>query len=208
MSESVTSSGPDVSPPSGASQAVRLLRAALPHAITALVAVVLTLGIQRFLPSVTHDAVQPAVQGTSVIPAPSLLPTADTLPTGGAVPSPQPTEAPLAAALTRQEVIDLRAQDDRLWAAMYLMRALNHLADAEASLRVNDFARVEQILTAIDDALAQAYTRAADADRDPIAQIRRDIGSIREDLYLRPEGMDARMARVRQAIMTLIEARR
>ncbi len=110
--------------------------------------------------------------------------------------------------MTRQEVIDLRTQDDRLWAAIYLMRALNHLADAEASLRVNDFARVEQTLTAIDDALAQAYARAADADRDPIVQIRRDIGSIREDLYPRPEGMDMRLARVRQAIMTLIEARR
>jgi hypothetical protein len=126
----------------------------------------------------------------------------------GATPSPQPTEAPLAAAVTRQELIDLRAQDDRLWAAMYLMRALNHLADAEASLRMNDFARVEQTLTTIDDALAQAYARAADADRDPITQIRRDIGIIREDLYLRPEGMDMRLARVRQTIMTLIEARR
>lgn len=91
---------------------------------------------------------------------------------------------------------------------MYLMRALNHLADAEASLRVNDFVRVEQTLTAIDDALAQAYARAADADRDPIVQIRRDLGGIREDLYLRPEGMDVRLARIRQSIMTLIEARR
>jgi hypothetical protein len=148
------------------------------------------------------------VQGVSVTPVSSPLPTADASPTAGAAPSPQPTDAPLAAALTRQEVIDLRAQDDRLWAAIYLMRALNHLADADALLRVNDLARVEQTLTAIDDALAQAYARAADADRDPIAQIRRDIGSIREDLYLRPEGMDARLARVRQAIMTLIEARR
>lgn len=183
-----------------------MLRAALPHAITALIAVALTLGIQRLLPPVAPAVAPPTEPVSLTTPIPSPLVTA--LPTAGVIPSPQPTEAPLAAALTRQEVIDLRTQDDRLWAALYMMRALNHLADAEASLRLNDLARVEQTLTAIDDALAQAYTRAADADRDPIVQIRRDIGSIREDLYPRPEGMDARLARVRQAIMTLIEARR
>lgn len=185
---------------------MRLLRAALPHAITALVAVALTLGIQRLLPPAAPGTAQPTQQIGSATLAPSL--TTDASPTVVSAPSPQPTEAPLAAALTRQELIDLRVQDDRLWAAMYLMRALNHLADAEASLRVNDFVRVEQTLTAIDDALAQAYARAADADRDPIVQIRRDLGGIREDLYLRPEGMDVRLARIRQSIMTLIEARR
>jgi hypothetical protein len=29
---------------------------------------------------------------------------------------------------------------------------------------------------------------------------------MREDLYLRPEGMDARLARLRQTILALIEA--
>lgn len=185
---------------------MHLLRAVLPHAITALAAVALTLGAQRFLSSPAPPAPQPTAPAGLVTPTPS--PTVGVAPTAGAAPSPQPTDAPLAAAVTRQEVIDLRVQDDRLWAAIYLMRALNHLADAEAALRMNDFARVEQILTTIDDALEQAYARAADADRDPIVQIRRDVGIIREDLYLRPEGMDARLARVRQAIMTLIEAPR
>lgn len=187
---------------------MRLIRAMLPHAITVFVAVALTLGIQRLLPPVSPGSAQPLSQVTPVATAPLTESTVGPSPTSDIPPSPQPTEAPLSAALTRQEVIDLRAQDDRLWAAIYLMRALNHLADAEASLRLNDLARVEQTLTAIDDALAQASARAADADRDPIAQIRRDIGIIREDLYLRPEGMDVRLARVRQAVMTLIEARR
>jgi len=137
------------------------------------------------------------------------MPVSSPMPTStvSATPSPQSTEAPLAADLTRQELIDLRTQDERLWTAMYLMRALHHLDDAERSLRTNDFARVEQTLAAIDEALAQAYVRAAEADRDPITQIRFDVGGIREDLYLRPEGMDIRLARVRQSIMTLIEVR-
>jgi hypothetical protein len=180
------------------------LRAALPHAITALVAVVLTLSIQRLLlPEASRQPLTtPQIASITLVSSP--VPTSAI----STAPSPQPTEAPLAAALTRQELIDLRAQDERLWAAMYLMRALHHLTDAETSLRVNDFARVEQTLAAIDEALAQAYVRAAEADRDPITQIRYDVGSIREDLYLRPEGMDIRLARVRQSIMTLIEARR
>ncbi|NWG20744.1 MAG: hypothetical protein HXY39_10500 [Chloroflexi bacterium] len=129
-------------------------------------------------------------------------------PAGAATPFPAPTEPPLAAALSRQELIDLRAQDDRLWAAIYLIRALSQAADAETSLRANDLAGVEQTLTALDESLAQAYARAADPDRNPIDQIRRDASAMREDLYLRPEGMDARLARLQQAIVTLIEARR
>lgn len=187
---------------------MRLLRAALPHVITALAAVFLTLGVQRFLPQTTPPSGQsPSPTAVATLDL-STAPTVASSPTAGLSLSPQPTDAPLAAALTRQEVIDLRTEDDRLWAAIYLMRALNHLADAEALLRSNELTRVEQTLTSIDDALAQAYARAADADRDPIAQIRRDVGIIREDLYLRPEGMDVRLSRLRQSIMTLIEARR
>ncbi len=192
--------------PPGAHQPgrVHLLRAALPHAITALVAVALTLSIQRLLWAATFGQSPAVLQAASITPVPSPMPTSAV----SAPSSPQSTEASLAASLTRQELIDLRAQDEQLWAAMYLMRALHHLDDAEMSLRTNDFARVEQTLAAIDEALAQAYVRAAEADRDPIMQIRFDVGSIREDLYLRPEGMDIRLARVRQSIMTLIEARR
>jgi hypothetical protein len=206
VAEPVISSGSGESPPPGAHQsgAARLLRAALPHALTALVAVALTLSIQRLLLPAASGQPLVTPQVASIMPVSSPMPTS----TVSATPSPQSTEAPLAAALTRQELIDLRAQDERLWAAMYLMRALHHLADAETLLRANDFARVEQTLAAIDEALAQAYVRAAEADRDPISQIRSDVGGIREDLYLRPEGMDIRLARVRQAIMTLIEARR
>ncbi|MGQ9549788.1 MAG: hypothetical protein ACUVSY_17595 [Roseiflexus sp.] len=199
------SSGSGEPPSPGARQrsAAYLLRATLPHAVTALVAIVLTLGIQRLLLPVAPGQLPATPPVASMTPVPSPMPT----PATDAALSPQPTEAPLAAALTRQEVIDLRAQDERLWAAMYLMRALHHLADAEASLRINDFARVEQTLAAVDEALAKAYARAAEADRDPIAQIRSDVGGIREDLYLRPEGMDIRLARMRQSIMTLIDAR-
>jgi hypothetical protein len=113
-----------------------------------------------------------------------------------------------AGGIARQELIDLRAEDDRLWSAIYLSRAINLIADAETALRANDLARVDQIIVATDDSLALAYDRTTDALRDPIAQLRRDAGMMREDLYLRPEGMDTRLARLRQTLLALIAERR
>lgn len=182
------------------------LRAVAPHALTAAAAVAITLGIQRITTPPPSIMAAPTLAPASPIATVAPLPSPAAPPPGTATPA--PTEPPLAAAISRQELIDLRAQDDRLWAAIYLIRALNQIADAEAALRANDLPSVEQTLTALDETLQQAYARAADPDRAPIDQIRRDAGAMREDLYPRPEGMDARFARLRQAIMTLIEARR
>lgn len=206
MSEPVTSSDSGASPQSGGKHTAASfrLRALAPHVLTAIAAVLITLGAQRLLPP---PSAAPAVATQTPSPAaPVATVTPDVV--AAATTTPAPTEPPLAAAISRQELIDLRAQDDRLWAAVYLIRALNQIADAEAAMRVNDLASVEQSLTALDETLAQAYARAADPDRDPIDQIRRDAGAMREDLYPRPEGMDIRFGRLRQAIMTLLEARR
>jgi len=213
VSEPVTSSETGTPPSPGTVRVPRYrwLRAVLPHVLTALVAVVVTLGVQRLwqppAPAAGTLLPQPATPPGTTTPA-TPISTPNPSPAGAATPFPAPTEPPLAAALSRQELIDLRAQDDRLWAAIYLIRALSQAADAETSLRANDLAGVEQTLTALDESLAQAYARAADPDRNPIDQIRRDASAMREDLYLRPEGMDARLARLQQAIVTLIEARR
>lgn len=102
----------------------------------------------------------------------------------------------------------MRAEIDRLWTAVYLARSMNQIADAEAALRTNDLEAVEQLLVAVDDSLALAYERAADPDKDPIEQLRRDVGEIHNDLRIRPEGMDIRLRRLRQRILTLIEERR
>jgi hypothetical protein len=63
------------------------------------------------------------------------------------------------------------------------------------------------MIVATDDSLMLAYARTPPALRDPIAQLRRDAGAIREDLYLRPEGMDTRLARFRQSLLALIAER-
>ena len=73
-------------------------------------------------------------------------------------------------------------------------------------MRTNDLERVDQLIIAADASMAKALTRTASSLRDPIAQLRRDAGLMREDLYLRPEGMDARLIRLRQTLLVLIDA--
>lgn len=175
------------------------LRAALPHALTAAIAIAISLAMQARLP----QPVSPVTPTAVVVPtiAPTTLATAP----------PEPTRAPApppAVDIVRQELLDLHAEDDHIWSAIYLARAISQLADAEAMLRANNLEGVDQVLVAVDDSLGLAYTRAADSAKNPIEQLRRDAGAIRDDLYLRPEGMDARLTQLRQTILVLIEERR
>lgn len=172
-------------------------RSLLPHLATAAAAVAVSLALQAALGG------QRAATAPPTIATPQPRPT----PPPAATPQPQPTGAPLAPGITSQELADLRAEDQKIWTAIYLARAISQIAEAESAMRANDLATVDQSLIAVDGSLALAYARAADAQSDPIAQLRRDASAMREDLYLRPEGMDARLARLRQTILALIEER-
>jgi len=74
-------------------------------------------------------------------------------------------------------------------------------------MRVNELESVAQSLVAVDGSLELAYERADESIKGPIAALRRDAGAIRDDLYVRPEGMDARLAVLRQMMLTLIGER-
>ncbi len=115
------------------------------------------------------------------------------------------TPAPLAQGVARQEIADLKAEDARLWATVYLLKASSQVADAEGSLRGNDMAAVDQALIAADYSLSLAYERSEDAQKSPIDQFRRNVDRIRGDLYLYPERMDARLAQLRQLLLTLVD---
>ncbi len=168
----------------------------LPYAITALVAVVLSIAVQQALAPSTPAPVAAPTQAAHPTTPPPLSPTV----------SPTP-DLPLAEGISRQEVADLHADVDQLWSAMYLSRAISQIADAEATLRSNDRQNTGQALLLVDDSLALAYDRAADSAKDPIEELRREVNQIHDDLYIRPEGLDTRFAKLRQNILTLVEAR-
>lgn len=171
------------------------LRAIVPHAITACVAVVVTLALfglwQQPRPAI---ALPP-----TTVPAPTTVVTPLPTPTSG------PTPAPLAPGVARQEIADLQAEDDRLWATVYLLKAVSQVAEAESSLRTNDMANVDQALIAADYSLSLAYSRADESQKSPIDQFRRNVDRIRGDLYLYPERMDARLSQLRQFLLALID---
>lgn len=194
---SAAETGTPAEPPPGRSAGVAhsAWRSLLPHLATAAAAVAVSLALQAALVGQRAAPLPPTISTPQ--PRPTSLPTA--------TPQPQPTGAPLAPGITSQELADLRAEDQKIWTAIYLARAISQIAEAEGAMRANDLDAVDQSLIAVDGSLALAYARAADGQSDPIAQIRRDASAMREDLYLRPEGMDARLARLRQTILALIE---
>lgn len=174
------------------------MNAAAPHLLTAIVTIALTIALQTMLLRIPPST--PSIRPATTVQA-SLQPTF--------TPAPILTPpVPLAEGISRQELVDLRAEIDRLWATIYLTRSLSQIADAEAALRANEQDSVDQLLVAVDDSLALAYDRAADSVKNPIEQLRRDTGTLHDDLYLRPEGMDLRLIRLRQTILALIEERR
>lgn len=166
----------------------------LPHLVTACAAIALSLMLQgAFTP-----APAPLVATSTAAPTPR-PPTP--------APTPAPTDLPLEASISRQEVADLRAEISRLWVALYLNRAVSYVADAETALRMNDRQAISQALLKADDSLALAHASAEDWLKNPIEEFRREMSRLRDDLYLRPEGLDARFATLRQGILTLVEAR-
>ncbi|HMP42185.1 MAG TPA: hypothetical protein PKA05_17540, partial [Roseiflexaceae bacterium] len=180
----------------------RRLRAALPHLLTATAAVAVSLTLQLVIVPAGDTAPPPS---TPTVP-PVVMPSP--VPTSAPPPTPAATAPALSAGISRQELLDLRAEDDRIWVAIYYARAISQIAEAEAALRINSLNEVDLALIAVDDSLSLARDRSVGAERNPIEQLRRDVGGMREDLYLRPEAMDTRLARLRQAILALIGQRR
>jgi hypothetical protein len=179
------------------------LRAAIPHLVTFVAAVAVTLGAQMLLlPPPTPDFIVPT-------PEPTAIP-----PTAGPTVSPaplSPTTLPLAQGITQQELADVRAEGDLKQAQIYLLLAIVQMDDAQAALRANELASVDQSLVAIDNSLNLAYARyerAGDSARDAVAQRRMEVGKMHDDLYLYPEGMDQRLDTLRQLTLALITEQR
>jgi hypothetical protein len=148
----------------------------------------------------------------AAVPTPTAAPTA--VPTARPTTRPVPvipTALPLAQGITQQELADIRAEADRKQAQIYLLLAIVQIDDAEAALRTNELSSVGQSLVAIDNSLDLAYARyehAGDSARDAIAQRRIEVGKMHDDLYLYPEGMDARLSTLRQLTLALITEQR
>jgi len=106
----------------------------------------------------------------------------------------------------RLEVLDLEAEDRRIWGALYLLRAASQIDDATTALQSNDLDEVNRILLNARRSLDRAYSASAEQEKGPIDTFRLQISQIRDDLHVRPEGLDRRLRQIRQLILSLVDA--
>lgn len=179
------------------------LAAALPFLVTACAAVLLSLLLQVWLfprnpaalvanPTTTVSAPGASATPTSPLPVPSV--------------TPAPTIAPAAESLLRLEILDLQAENRRLWSTIYLLRAVAQLDDALVSLQANDPVETDRILVAAYRSLDQAYAFSAEQEKGPLDTFRLQLSLIRDDLRLRPEGLDRRLRQLRRLVLSLVNA--
>ncbi len=182
-----------------------LLAAALPYILTAVAAVLCSLLIQAAIapPAPAAAPTQAAPSAAAGATAPATL-----------SPPPQATRAPVAPApsalpaderVLRLEVLDLEAEDRRLWSALYLLRAASQIDDAVVALQVNDLDEVDRTLLNTRRSLDRAYAFSAEQEKGPIDTFRLQISQIRDDLRVRPEGLDRRLRQVRQLVLSLVD---
>lgn len=168
----------------------------LPHALTAALAVVVTLGIQWLWLRPPATAPAPAATAAPATPAP---------PTAAPPPAVSPGTTPPDGSVVRLEVLDLQAQDRQLWSALYLLRAASQIDDAVAALQRNDLVEADRTMLTAYRSLDQAYLYSTEREKGPIDNFRLQLSQIRDDLHLRPERLDRRLRQLRQLLLSLVD---
>lgn len=147
----------------------------------------------------------------------ALLPraTPTTTPTGTPPPTPLPVVviAPTVAATARatplpgdemsQQLSQLQSQVAQQEGLILVAAAEDHLTLATESLVQNDLVVVNQELVAAHAALDRAFDRVGEDLKQVIDNQRREMGRVRTDLYLAPEGLDLRLRAMRDQLLAL-----
>lgn len=188
-------------PASGAARPSRIA-AALPFVITAVAAVLISLGLQALL---WPSAAPPTAQINTITPAATSPAPAASATSAPPPASPVPTPREGDVGVLRLDILDLEAENDRLWSAIYLLRAASQLDDAVAALLTNDLAEADRTIMTARRSLDRAYALSAEQDKGPIDSFRIQTSQIRDDLRVRPEGADRRLRQLRQLVLALVD---
>jgi hypothetical protein len=174
--------------------------ATLPYIATAVVAVLCSLLIQGTRwplaaggPATTPQ--EPTVAATAP-PSPTPQPRATASPA---------SDLPADESILRLQVLDLEAADRRLWSAIYLLRAASQIDDSIVALQANDLDEVNRIMLNARRSLDRAYAFSAEQEKGPIDTFRLQISQARDDLRIRPEGLDRRLRQMRLLILSLVD---
>lgn len=148
----------------------------------------------------------------ALMPSPAPTPTATSQPTPTArtivipPPTPLPTltaATPLAAESQNQQLVQLKQQLALQQALVFVLRAQQHVALAAGSLNENDLTKTNQELVAAHAALDRAFEQVPEELKQGIDSERREIGRVRADLYISPEGLDDRLRAMQDRLLVL-----
>jgi hypothetical protein len=182
------------------------LAAALPYIATAVAAVLCSVLIQAAFMPASPPAASQSPSGVADTPT-TMSATAVVSPTSVSRETPTPAPSAIAAdeGGTRLAILDLEAADHRLWSAIYLLRAASQIDDAVVALQSNDLDEVDRILLNARRSFDRAYAFSAEQEKGPIDTFRLQIGQARDDLHIRPEGLDRRLRQIRQIVLSLVD---
>lgn len=175
--------------------------AALPFLATAVAAVLVSLLAQAML----WPRPPAAVPTLAANPTAQQPPTAAPAATAPPATSPAPTTTGSEDRVLSLQILDLEAENRRLWSAVFLLRAASQLDDSITALEGNDIAEADRTLLAVYRSLDQAYDFSAEQEKGPIDTFRLELSSIRDDLRVRPEGADRRLRQLRQLMLSLVD---
>lgn len=141
---------------------------------------------------------------TPVVPRAVPLPTREP-PVVVVLPTINSTAAPTAASGDPAgQIASLRSSLAQEGGVLLVMRAERHTALAAAALQVNDFAVAGRELVAARTALDGAFGLVPEDLKQVIDGQRREVGRMRAELDLDPEGMDQRLRATQDLLLGLV----
>lgn len=85
------------------------------------------------------------------------------------------------------------------------MRAASQIDDAVVALQSNNVDEVDRILLNARRSFDRAYVFSAEQEKGPIDTLRLQVGQARDDLHLRPEGLDQSLRQIRRLVLSLVD---
>jgi hypothetical protein len=184
----------------------RIWAAGLPYIVTAVAAVFCSVLIQRALVPVAIPVATPTQSVQSVVPTLAAVTSPTSVSRETSTPAiPTSSALPADNGSLRLALLDLEAANRRLWSAIYLLRAASQLDDSVVALQSNDLGEVDRILLNARRSLDRAYAVSAEQEKGPIDAFRIQISQARDDLNVRPEGLDRHLRQMRQLILSLVD---
>ena len=173
----------------------RAARTTLPFVLTALLGAGLALAFGLMRPAATPittivQVIFPTAAATQTPPPPTEV-----------VPPPDPSPIPATATVITLpadtislQIVTLQQDLRRTVGSLHLLKAASRLQTARFSLRDNDLPEVLRQLTVAQEDLDAATALVRDELKGPIQALLTDINTLRDDVPVRPEIVDRRLA--------------